>query len=266
MPRPDRQTSQAAFTLVEAAVAIAIVAILAGALTPLVLQTLNQQREIKTRESLKAAFEGMFGSRDRRIANMHADFGFAPGVSLLDLRAMVLPASAGTGLPNYGYNGRAFFWGWNGPYWSGPTDAQGRPQDGWGRPMDLVVTPAGGQTYWQVRSPGRDGTLGTPDDLRYPTQRASVISFNATLVVLVTKSSGATYAGNCTLTFLNGTGTPTTSPAQAISNSAGTQSFTFNENAGGMELHLTPTTGTFTPIVLALDLMPGETRQVEVTI
>ena len=96
---------------------------------------------------------------------------------------------------------------------------------------------------------------------------ASVQSFRSSLIALVTKSSGLNYAGGCTLISLNGTATPTTSPSQAITTAPGTQSFTFNVTSGGMELRLTPSgTGTFTPVVLALDLLPGETRQVEVTI
>ena len=57
-PCTDRQ---GAFSLIEVVVAICVTLILAGMLIPLAGKAINQQREIKTRESLKTAFEGMFG-------------------------------------------------------------------------------------------------------------------------------------------------------------------------------------------------------------
>lgn len=270
-PYTDRQ---AAFSLIEVVVAICVTLILAGMLIPLAGKAINQQREIKTRESLKTAFEGMFGARDRRVANMRADFGFEPTANLADLSAMVLSANAGTTLPQFGYNTANLLWGWNGPYWQGSIDSNttttSRPLDAWGRPMRLVVTTVSAINYYQVQSSGADRTFGTTDDLVYPAVPAAEVSYNATLIIVVNKNSGSTsYTGNCSLIYLNGTNTPTnnipgTSPN--IANNPNPQVFSWNVAAGGMKVTLAPTTGTFTTVYLSLDLLPGETRQIDLYI
>ena len=63
MPRPSRNTSRMAegFSLIEAAVAIAIIAILASAAAPLVLKALNQQREQRARSEMKLIYSALFG-------------------------------------------------------------------------------------------------------------------------------------------------------------------------------------------------------------
>lgn len=157
------KSTEKAFSLIEAAVAIAIMAILAGAAMPLVLKAVNQQREQKTRESLKVAYEGIFGARDRRIVNMVADFGFTPAASP-NLSFMTTQGAVRAYAQNVG---DPYFWGWNGPYWNGSIQPSagtgGIPLDGWGRPMRLVGSP------WQVVSNGVDGVQNTADDLIYPT-------------------------------------------------------------------------------------------------
>ena len=62
--------------MIEVAVAIAVMAILAGAAIPLVMKTLNQQREQRARSEMKLLFEGLFGARDRVVSNMRSDFGY----------------------------------------------------------------------------------------------------------------------------------------------------------------------------------------------
>lgn len=264
VPRSLPEAHPQGFTLVEAAVAIAVVAILSGMLTPLAVRVINQQREIRTRENLKTAFEGMFGARDRRVANMRGDFGFGPSSSRSDLACLVLSSSAGTSLPSYGLNGMSFFYGWNGPYWQGSLDASNRPVDGWGKPLRLVYS-AGPPATWQVQSGGGDLSFGTADDLAYPATAAAVISYNATLILNINKSSGYNYTGNAVLSFLNGSNTLSTATT-AITNTAGLQTITWNACAGGMQVNLTKSTGTFINQVLVMDLMPGEVRTVDVTI
>jgi len=50
------------FSLIEMAVVIGVMAILAGALAPLGIKALNQTREAETRRNLQTAFEHLFGS------------------------------------------------------------------------------------------------------------------------------------------------------------------------------------------------------------
>lgn len=256
------------FTLIEAAVAIAVVAVLAGLMAPLAVKALNQQREARTREGLKLAFEALAGARDRRVPSLRADTGYTPTVSLADLRSLVANP---VGAPAYGYNGQQFFWGWNGPYWQGSLDVGNRPLDGWGSPIRFQVAVASGITTWQVRSSGADRIAGTADDLAYPTVPASALSYNATLLVTVAKTGSATNTtGRIALVFPNGAGGVTTSPggvAPNILNNNTPQTFSWNVAAGGMQLDVIPSGGgNFTEIHLALDLLPGETRQLDLVL
>lgn len=187
------------FSLIEAAVAIAIIAILASAAAPLVMKALNQQREQKTRDSLKIVFEAMFGARDRRVANMRADFGFTPPtvgtVAMADLRFLTSRNSPPAGNAPVAYptaaGGGAFSVGWNGPYWSGSVQRQGAqnlPVDGWGRSMRLGYVGGG----YRVESPGQDGQFGTADDLFYPNVAAPLSQFSCTPKLTVTNFNTTT--------------------------------------------------------------------------
>ena len=159
------------FSLIEAVVAIAIMAILAGATMPLLVKAVNQQREQVTRTALQNAWQGLFGSAIQQTANMRSDFGFDPTVALLDLGAMVTITAAPlpAGLPVYGPGAQVFSWGWNGPYWTGSVATNGVgqpvPADAWGHALQLVSPSAG---KWQVQSNGQDGVAGTADDIYYP--------------------------------------------------------------------------------------------------
>lgn len=173
MHRRDKQAR--GFSLIEAAVAIGIIAILAAAAAPMVLKALNQQREAKTRADVKTAWEAMFGASDRRVANMRADFGFTPPatnpISLQDLRFLTNRLSPPSGNAPVQYPtkiaGGAFTIGWNGPYWFGSVRGGGNqslPVDAWGRPIQLTYNGTG----YQVRSLGADGRANTLDDITYP--------------------------------------------------------------------------------------------------
>jgi len=168
--------------MIEVAVAIGVIAILAGAVAPLALKALNQQREQKTRESLKTAWEALFGAKDRRVANMRADFGFSPAAGTYTLGKMLNRTAAPAPNPpaNFTTNGGSLFnWGWNGPYWTGSTRLIGgvqTPIDAWGNSLQLRYVNAGAFQGFQLLSFGANGTGNTPignylpqgDDIVYP--------------------------------------------------------------------------------------------------
>jgi prepilin-type N-terminal cleavage/methylation domain-containing protein len=246
------------FTLVEVAVAVAVLAILAGAMAPMALKAVHQQREAATRESLRLAFEAMFGARDRRVANMRADFGFDPDRGCAAL-PFLLTRSWGK-VPAYGpHDGASFPWGWNGPYWQGPVRG-GAPVDAWGNPIELVFDEARGT--WQVHSPGPD-RLTSVDDLYYPPVPAAKGAYQATVLVVITREAediGGTLALSCG----GNQGLRLATETKAIDAKAPSQSFTFRAPAGGMQLEFKPTTGTFKPFTVPMDLLPGQTRDVGV--
>ena len=164
--------------MIEVAVAIGVIAILAGAVAPLALKALNQQREQKTRENAQIAYEAIVGSRTNQGSSMRADFGFVPPGTLGDLRFMTTrnPAAIyrhGVVPVPYGAVFQGFTWGWNGPYWTGSVGSNQEPLDGWGRPYRWATN--------QVQSPGRDGLVGTADDIRFPNPAS--VPVDATLYI-----------------------------------------------------------------------------------
>ena len=159
-----RASRDKGFSLLEVAIAVAVIAILAGAMAPLALKAVNQAREQRTRNDLKSAYEALFGARDRRVSNMRADFGYA-GASLAEMttRGAIRPFAPYGAQP-------ALSGGWNGPYWTGTQTPAGFPQDAWGHPIQLRFVGGG----YQLISLGANGVLNSPganplvDDIAYP--------------------------------------------------------------------------------------------------
>ncbi len=166
--------------MIEVAVAIGVMAILAGAMAPLAMKALNQAREQKTRENAQTAYEAIVGSRSKPGSNMRSDFGFLPVGTLADLRFMTIrnPAAVyrnGVVPLLYGAVYQGFTWGWNGPYWTGSIGPNREPLDGWGRPFQWAAN--------QVQSRGKDGAWSTADDIVFPSPASAPAS--ATLYVNV---------------------------------------------------------------------------------
>lgn len=275
-----RTEGQRGFTLVEAAVAIAVVAILMGFLVPLAGKALNQQREGRTREALKQAFEAMFGARDRRVANLRADVGFNPGAALGNLSVLTSKSGAIAATKDYGLDGTyGIFWGYNGPYWSGSVSGA-NPADGWGRPLQLRVVGGG----WQVWSLGANGIAETGagattpggDDLLYPALPAQPAAYSAVLNVTVNFTGQKT--GSVAAYVRNPAGTgmvttnfniPTVIPIAVynfLTPSYSLPTLTYNFPAGGVALVVTITSASPETRYYAFDLLPGEVRDFQIQI
>jgi general secretion pathway protein G len=189
------------FTLLEVAIAIAVVAILAGTAIPLVLKSVNQAKEQRARQELKQLYEGMFGAPDRQVPNLRADMAFPPaGVPNLAQLTQALGARA------YGaYAAQpALFGGWRGPYWNGNSNAGGVPMDPWNRAYQIRNV-AGA---WQVYSLGPNGVLnliaGNPaaqgDDVVYPASTPLPTLSGCTLSVTLRRVGNLVPAGALTAT------------------------------------------------------------------
>jgi prepilin-type N-terminal cleavage/methylation domain-containing protein len=284
-PRNSRRPAQRGFSLIEAVIVIAIMAILAGAMVPLAMKAINQSREAQTRTNLKAAYEAMFGARDRRVPNMRADFGFTPAGNLPNLGKMITSTAAPAPNPptTYGLNNGTYFsWGWNGPYWTGPTNLVGGvqvPVDGWGRPIQLrlVNLVPGPGVGFQVFSLGANGVPDTPagqaqplkDDLVYPSQPAPLASaYSSSLAITILNKQANPINGTLTITYRSGGPLPGTSntPITAL---AANLPKVYNPPAfpsGPMQVVITipgAPTITFQEVV---DLMPGESHAFSYTI
>jgi len=258
-----RRRTEHGFSLLEVAVAIGVVAILAAAAAPLVLKALNQQREERTRRDLKTAFEALVGSRERRVPNLRADFGFIPA-NASNLGVLINPPLARSFGPDATYGGMA--WGWNGPYWSGSVGAVGGatvPVDGWGRPIRLVVV--GGT--WQVQSAGANGTFGTGsnDDLAYPVAPVPAGTQATTLTINVQNLRGVpvpvtlqvsdrnNLAARLSVVQVSGPG-----PAVTLGASPGSAVWTFQPTPGQVRVLLGWDAASSAHEVI--DLLPGESR------
>lgn len=274
---PPRNNHVRGFSLVEAVIVIAIMAILASAVTPLAIKALNQTREARTRENLKAAYEAMFGARDRRVSNMRADFGFNPGASLPNLGKMTTAAAAPGGPPPaYGLNGANFTWGWNGPYWTGPTRLVAGtpvPVDAWGGVIQLRQIVGQGP---QLISAGANGTIDTPaaqvqplkDDLVYPSQPAPLATaYGSSPTITVRNNRAAAVTGTLTFNYRNGgalagpSASITVNPGSTTYNSATPLPLTIPAcPAGPVQVVITITTAPSITFSEVVDLLPGEFR------
>jgi prepilin-type N-terminal cleavage/methylation domain-containing protein len=155
-PRNSHRRTKQGFTLIEAVIVIAIMAILAGAAVPLMVQALTGQRTQKTRDLVRTAYEALVGARDHSVPNLVTDVGFDPPLSpatMNDLRILTTRTPPGgwpTGVvpPQAPVAAAGFTWGWNGPYWTSP------------------ILPLAGTNG--LPADGADGVFGTADDVVYP--------------------------------------------------------------------------------------------------
>lgn len=275
---PPRNSAARGFTLVEAVIVIAIMAILASAATPMLMRALNQTREARTRDNLKAAYDAMLGARDKRVANMRADFGFNPAVNLPNLGKMTTAAAApGATPPAYGLNGANFTWGWNGPYWTGPTRLVAGapvPVDAWGGVIQLRQIVGQGP---QLISAGANGIIDTPgaqllplrDDLVYPAQPAPLATaYGSSPTITLRNNRAGAITGTLTFNYRNGAALAgpnnapiTVNPGSTTYNSGTPPPLTIPAcPAGPVQVVITITTAppiTFSEVV---DLLPGEFR------
>jgi prepilin-type N-terminal cleavage/methylation domain-containing protein len=143
------------FTLLEIVIALGIIAILAAAATPMILQRMMEARNSATLQEAQALYEAMVG----RAADP-GSFGFVGDMGRLpaSFEQLVQPA----GLPAYTVQTvRGVGMGWKGPYIGTGASADDFLTDAFGRPYT-------GASAGQVRSAGPDGIAGNADDIVYP--------------------------------------------------------------------------------------------------
>jgi type II secretory pathway pseudopilin PulG len=195
----------------EVAIAIAVVAILAGTAIPLVLKSVNQAKEQRARSDMKVAWEALFGAQDRAVANMRSDFGFNPGLaagtSVNLAKLTTRTAAPAPNPPVFGANGAPFNWGWNGPYWFGATRTIGGnpvPSDPWNNPYLLRFVTGSG---YQIICTGADGVLNTAgnaaqpagDDFVYPVTPLNLATQVSQIVVTIQNNRAAAVTATLTL-------------------------------------------------------------------
>ena len=148
----------AGFTLIEVAVVLAVVAILAAAITPMVLRQLVDAKVEATRQEARLLHEailgapgasGFFGDMGRWPASFDELLRPAPGTPLFTTATF-----------------RNVGMGWKGPYVNAGATGEDILADAFGRPYQGAPTGQG-------RSAGPDGLFDTADDMGCPPARAS---------------------------------------------------------------------------------------------
>ena len=147
------------FTLIEMTVVLAVLAILAAAITPMVLQQLVDAKVEATRQEAKLLCEAMLGRADSPGSfGFFGDMGRWPVAFEELLRpAPGTPLFTTATFRNVGM-------GWKGPYINAGASGDDVLKDAFGRPYR-------GASLGQVSSAGPDGLFDTADDIVYPPAR-----------------------------------------------------------------------------------------------
>jgi prepilin-type N-terminal cleavage/methylation domain-containing protein len=153
LPTAHRRLPTSGFTLLEIIVVVGIIAVLAAAVTPALVQQILDRRVQATRDEARLLHEAIVGNPAAMQFGFMGDIGRTPA-TLGEL------AQRG-GLPLYSTaTTRAIGMGWRGPYVNTGTSPTDFLTDAFGHPY---TTDAG-----QVRSPGPDGVHNNADDIVYP--------------------------------------------------------------------------------------------------
>ena len=151
--------SGSGFTLIEVTVILAVLAILAAAITPMVLQQLVDAKVDATRREARLLNEAMLGRPDAEGSfGFFGDMGRWP----VSFEELIRPAP-GTPLFTTA-TFRSVGMGWKGPYLNTGESGADVLIDAFGRPYR-------GAAAGQVRSAGPDGLFDTADDIVYPPAR-----------------------------------------------------------------------------------------------
>jgi len=156
------------FTLLELVVVIAVLGILAGAVSPAVVQRVMEARVESTQAEAQVLYEAMVGRPAESQFNFVGDIGRLPATFQELAEAGSLPSYTTGTVRNIGM-------GWRGPYVNSGTSAGDYLTDAFGRAYT-------GAASGQVRSAGPDGVANNADDIVYPPS-APVISGSVTITV-----------------------------------------------------------------------------------
>jgi hypothetical protein len=151
-----RKSRVAGFTLIEITVILAVLAILATAITPMILQQIVDAKMETTRKEAKLLAEAILGRPDvAGSSGFYGDMGrFPAGLQELNRPAVGTPFYTTETFRNVGM-------GWKGPYINtGDTKADAF-LDAFGREYQLT-------NIGQIRSAGSNGIFDDEDDIVYP--------------------------------------------------------------------------------------------------
>ncbi len=234
------------FSLIEIIVVMAIIAVLAGAIVPVLFNRLDQARYERTQQDLQAIYEATMGVPAEDY------FGYVGDVGRLPDSVAQLIDSTGQGIT------------WNGPYLS--LGVSFNTEDIYG--MSYVIDPS----PIQVRSYGQDRTdnNGTGDDLVYPENPLTTYQGQLEVQVYINGrliTDAAQEQVTATLAYANN-GTPDIMP---LTFSTGYMHFTLPSAVHQGKLMLTvnaakATQDPATEIKEVVTIYPGAVTEIQVTL
>jgi type II secretory pathway pseudopilin PulG len=215
---PKQASSTTGFTVLEIVMVIAIMGVLAGAITPVALRLTQSKKESTTREELETLKKAIIGAPESTQWGKEATFGYLGDMGSLPPGLQDLYIK-GAGVPSFAFNSTLGIGaGWRGPYVGkkGYTSVADFLQDPYGNNYaysTTVTTDAilGVEVRGTIRSIGPDDTSGTQDDLSVEMLRPEVL---ADVAGKVKDTSGAGIPGiYVTINYPSG-GTLTSSTVQ----------------------------------------------------
>ena len=152
----QRRLATAGFTLIEIVVILAVLTILATAITPALLQRVIDQKIETTRQEAKTIHEAIVGRSD-----VPGQFGFVGDMGRLpqSFEELLRPQREAVLFTAVTFRGVGM--GWKGPYINVGDTKEDVLTDAFGRPY-------GGISTGQIRSAGPDGVMDNEDDIVYP--------------------------------------------------------------------------------------------------
>ncbi|MBI3076010.1 MAG: carboxypeptidase regulatory-like domain-containing protein [Deltaproteobacteria bacterium] len=219
-PAGRSRAASRGYTLLEVAVVLATVAILAAAVLPMAFQLMGSDRERQSLSLLADLKRGISGDPVIIVNEARTSFGYVGDMGTIpsSLQDLWIRGSQ----PAYSFNSTLKIGaGWNGPYVS-PVTVQyvsSRLEDAWGNLLTYTTTsgvasPVGVLSLASVISPGRNAKPGDSDDL---TVRFYNPEVQSKVFGLVKDDDGNPVAGaNVTINYpQNGVLTPSTVQADS---------------------------------------------------
>lgn len=229
MDEQSMMTSNRGFTLIEIVVVVAILAVMAGAITPMVVRVIDNKREKETIEALKAFKRAIIG--DPKIVNkeVRTYFGYIGDMGSLPTEIEDLFQKGGESQPPFTYDtAKKTGAGWNGPYID-PSLVENLASlklDAYGHEFTYDTTEdvdatVGVTISAKIISNGPDGTAGGGDDFTIHIFKPKSFS---TVTGFINDDDGARKSGVTVTVNYPSAGTLTTSTD--ITDSSGRYTFT----------------------------------------
>ncbi len=157
-PAASKHGGRSGFSLIELVVVIAVMGLIATLIAPVLGAWTRNSKESATQTQERQIYAAIFGDPGNGTFGFLGDVGRLPNTLSELVSQGSLPSFGTTNVGNIGY-------GWQGPYLTSFFSNTDWTVDAWGPPFSWATT---GTTAGQIISGGADGTVGTADDITFP--------------------------------------------------------------------------------------------------